>query len=71
MPEEAVHRAGDGPRGGHDGAPDGVRGPFLDVEGTRLVIDAYWLEDASGDGSAEAEAEVRRIVESLDLDAGP
>jgi len=44
---------------------------ILDVEGTRVVVDAYWLDDGPDEAAAEAEAEVRRIVESLDLDAGP
>ena len=40
---------------------------ILDVDGTRVVVDAYWV-----DGTSEEEiAEVTRIVESLELNPAP
>lgn len=43
---------------------------ILDVDGTRVVVDAYWLDDGSDEVGA-AEAEVRGIVESLDIEPAP
>ena len=40
---------------------------ILDVDGTRVVLEAFW----QGEASTEDEAEVRRIVESLDLQPAP